>query len=178
MNDSFSCFYDLTENTELERIWKDKQTVFVFDTNVLLSLYSFQSDSRRDFFKVLNSVNERIWIPFHVGLEFQKNRLNVIKSRRNTFRDLNNDIDKLKETIRFDKKPFTTLQNTFSLKKNYPNVHDKLFSTFDKINENYNKLEKELVDSLKEIIKEVSNYDTDKIYVNSHDSIREELGKL
>jgi len=74
MKHSFNCFYDLTETTELNRIWKDSDTIFIFDTNVLLSLYSFQPESRKDFLKVLSSIQDRIWIPFHVGLEFKKNR--------------------------------------------------------------------------------------------------------
>jgi len=178
MNDSFSCFYHLNDTSELERIWKDDNTVFIFDTNVLLSLYSFQSESRRDFIKVLDSISDRIWIPFHVGLEFQKNRLSVIKNRRNTFKELNDEIDKLVETIKFDKKPFTSLQTNFSLKKNYPSVFTKLNRNLEKISDSFNLLEKELKESLKEIKEEVSNFDKDRIFVNSHDYIREEIGNL
>lgn len=117
MKQIFNCFYDVTDTSELEKVWKANDTLFIFDTNVLLSLYSFQPESRKDFFKVLSSIEDRIWIPFHVGLEFQKNRLNIIKNRRSTFNELNRDIDKLSESLTFDKKPFTTLQNKFSLKK-------------------------------------------------------------
>ncbi|WP_228275424.1 PIN-like domain-containing protein, partial [Acinetobacter oleivorans] len=178
MNDSFSCFYHLNETSELEKIWKDDNTIFIFDTNVLLSLYSFQPESRKDFIKVLDSISDRIWIPFHVGLEFQKNRLYVIKNRRNTFKELNDEIDKLIDTIKFDKKPFTTLQTNFSLKKNYPTVFTKLNKNLEKINDSFNVLEKELKESLKEIKDEVSNFDKDRIFVNSNDYIRDEIGNL
>ena len=177
-NDSFSCFYHLVDSQELDQIWKDEKTLFIFDTNVLLSLYSFQSESRRDFFKVLDSIKDRIWIPFHVALEFQKNRLSIIKNRRKTFSDLNSEINKLRDTIKFEKKPFTTIQTDFSLKKNYPDVFSKLTENFEKINEKYTELEKDFSNLLKEVLTEVSNYDTDKIYVNSPDFIREELSKL
>ena len=178
MNSSFSCFYNLTESTELEKIWKDKQTIFIFDTNVLLSLYSFQPESRKDFLKVLSSINDRIWIPFHVGLEFQKNRLTIIKNRRNTFDDLNKGIDNLTNSLTFDRKPFTSLQSAFSLKKNYPSVYSKLNENLEKVNTSFNKLEEDIKHYLKEIKDEVVNLDKDKIFVNSHDYIRDEIDQL
>jgi len=178
MKHSFNCFYDLTETTELNRIWKDSDTIFIFDTNVLLSLYSFQPESRKDFLKVLSSIQDRIWIPFHVGLEFQKNRLTVIKNRRSTFNDLNKDVDKLSDTLTFDKKPFTTLQNKFSLKKNYLNVFNKLNESLKKIDESFAELENELKICLKELKDEIDITDKEKIFVNSKDFIRDEIDDL
>ena len=177
MKNKFSCFYDVNDD-ELKKIWVDPQTIFIFDTNVLLSLYSFQTKSRTDFLKVLFSIKDRIWIPFHVGLEFQKNRLNIIKNRRNTFNELNNDISKLIDTIKFDSDPFTNLQNSFSLKKNYPNVYGKLTNNLEKIKESFDALTKDFQLYITEIQDEVAALDKEKIFVNSHDFIREELDKL
>lgn len=178
MKNSFSCFYDLVDDDELKTIWKDPQTIFIFDTNVLLSLYSFQPESRKDFFKVLFPISDRIWIPFHVGLEFQKNRLNVIKSRRNTFSKLNSEIDKLIETIKFDTEPFSRLQTDFSLQKNYLSVHEKLNINFIKIKESFDELQKSFQSSIMEIKDEVVALDKDKVFVNSRDFIREEIDKI
>ena len=178
MKHSFKCFYDVTDSVGLEKIWKDNNTIFILDTNVLLNLYSFQPNSRKDFFRVLNSIQDRIWIPFHVGLEFQKNRLNIIKKRRNIFNDLNKSIENLAKTVSFDKKPFTTLQTQFSLKKNHPQVSQKLNTSFQKIDELFNKLQKELKTYLDEIQSEVDNTDNEKLYVNSHDFIREEIDSI
>lgn len=178
MKHSFNCFYDTTETKELDRIWKDDDTLFIFDTNVLLSLYSFQSDSRKDFLKVLASIQDRIWIPFHVGLEFQKNRLTIIKNRRNTFNDLKKSIDKLADTVIFEKKPFTTLQNEFSLKKNYPGVSEKLNDTLEKISSSFSELKDELKNHLKQMNDEVNLLDSKRIFVNSEDYIRDEIDLL
>jgi len=178
MKNKFSCFYHPTENTELKNIWEDPETVFIFDTNVLLSLYSFQPEGRQDFFKILSKIESRIWIPFHVGLEFQKNRLNVIKKRRDSFNDLNKKIDKLIDTIKFDKKPFTTISNDFSLKKNYESIQEKLDITLTEINKLFKELENNLKLHLQEIKDEVKALDKDRIYINSDDFIREEIDKL
>ncbi|MFV5442921.1 PIN-like domain-containing protein [Acinetobacter oleivorans] len=178
MQNKFSCFYHPTENTELKNIWEDPETVFIFDTNVLLSLYSFQPEGRQDFFKILSKIENRIWIPFHVGLEFQKNRLIVIKKRRNTFHELNKDIDKLIDTLKFDKKPFTAISNLFSLKKNYQSVQEKLDSTFSEINKLFDELKINLKLHLQEIKDEVEILDKDKIFINSDDFIRKEIDEL
>ncbi len=178
MQNKFSCFYHPTENTELKNIWEDPETVFIFDTNVLLSLYSFQPEGRQDFFKILSKIESRIWIPFHVGLEFQKNRLNVIKKRRNSFNDLNKEIDKIIDTIKFDKKPFTTISNNFALKKNYRSIQEKLDITLTEINKLFKELENNLKLHLQEIKDEVKALDKDRIYINSDDFIREEIDKL
>lgn len=178
MNDSFACFYDLSNSKELKNIWKDEQTIFIFDTNVLLSLYSFQPEGRKDFLRILTSLDNRIWIPFHVGLEFHKNRLNVIKNRRKSFRDLNTDIDNLVNCISFERESFTTLQKKFSLEKKYPNVFLKLEESLDKIVKSFNSLEEDLGVYLKEIKDEVTILDKDKIYVNSDDYIRAEIDEL
>jgi len=178
MKNKFSCFYHPTENIQLKNIWEDPHTVFIFDTNVLLSLYSFQPEGRKDFFKILSKIESRIWIPFHVGLEFQKNRLNVIKKRRNSFNDLNKDIDKLIDTIRFDKKPFSTISNVFSLKKNYQPVQEKLDTTLSEISKLFKELDNTLKFHLKEIKDEVKALDKDRIFINSDDFIRKEIDKL
>ncbi|MBJ9420235.1 hypothetical protein I5559_07490 [Acinetobacter oleivorans] len=178
MQNKFSCFYHPTENTELKNIWEDPETVFIFDTNVLLSLYSFQPEGRQDFFKILSKIKSRIWIPFHVGLEFQKNRLNVIKKRRNSFNDLNKEIDKLIDTIKFDKKPFSTISNVFSLKKNYQPVQEKLDTTLSEISKLFKELDNTLKFHLKEIKDEVKALDKDRIFINSDDFIRKEIDKL
>jgi hypothetical protein len=178
MQNKFSCFYHPTENTELKNIWEDPETVFIFDTNVLLSLYSFQPEGRQDFFKILSKIESRIWIPFHVGLEFQKNRLNVIKKRRNSFNDLNKEIDKLIDTIKFDKKPFSTISNVFSLKKNYQPVQEKLDTTLSEISKLFKELDSTLKFHLKEIKDEVKALDKDRIFINSDDFIRKEIDKL
>ena len=38
MKDKFKSFYQLSDE-ELQILWSDKDTIFIFDTNILLNLY-------------------------------------------------------------------------------------------------------------------------------------------
>ena len=73
MKDVFKGFYSI-DNEVLKQLWKDEKTLFVFDTNVLLNLYGYAKQTRDDFFSILDAVNDKIWIPHHVGLEYQRRR--------------------------------------------------------------------------------------------------------
>lgn len=63
---------------EFKFLWTNGS--FVFDTNVLLNLYSYPDAAREAFLAVLNKVRSRSWIPYQVALEFHRNRFNRIKN--------------------------------------------------------------------------------------------------
>lgn len=46
----------------------------VFDTNVLLNFYEFGPATRKNSFETLLKIKERCWLPYHVALEFHRNR--------------------------------------------------------------------------------------------------------
>ena len=70
--------YEYIEPTDKEKeaIWKD--SVFVFDTNVLLNLYRFSKNTRDALINSMKKKKKRIWIPYHVAYEFMENRCSVI----------------------------------------------------------------------------------------------------
>lgn len=78
MKNSFKAYYLADTNEIMNRT----DTIFVFDTNVLLNLYSYTEQTREDFFSLLDIVKDRVWIPYHVGLEYQRNRLSVIRTEK------------------------------------------------------------------------------------------------
>lgn len=82
------------------------RALFVFDTNVLLNLYRYHATTREELIQVLGQLAERVWIPHHVALEFQRNRLKVIAEQSKRFSEISrgvetaklaflNDLDKL-----------------------------------------------------------------------------------
>lgn len=75
MKDSFPEFYR-PDDDELRQFVTE--AVVVPDANVLLGLYRLSSQQRNDILNVLAAVNERLWIPYQVGLEYQRNRLQVL----------------------------------------------------------------------------------------------------
>ncbi|SUC35263.1 Uncharacterised protein [Providencia rustigianii] len=177
MRNKFACFYDVKNDDEIKAIWEDQNTLFIFDTNVLLSLYAFKFESRDDFFKVLSKMESRIWIPFHVCLEFQLNRITVIKNRRNSFSKLKKGIGDLHDVLKLDKRPFTTLQTEFSLQKKYPEVHQNLTKLQEDMAAGVKELNEKLKLSIQTLNQDVDKIDTEKLFVNSDDFIRKEIGK-
>ena len=95
---------------------------FVFDTNVLLNLYSYPDSAREAFFAVLEKVSERSWIPYQVALEFHRNRFSRIKSSnlplislRDRIRETSKGLERDIQSIEFEKR------NT-----GVDNLHDRL----------------------------------------------------
>lgn len=175
MKSTFSCFYEERNDLALKRIWADEKTLFVFDTNVLLGLYSFQPENRDDFFKVLELINGRAWIPYHVGLKFQRNRLQIIKNRRKFFTEMKKKADDLSHTISFDQKVFTTFQNECSLIKNFPTVNSKIIEIQQNIKDKIDILNAELRQSISELRAEIKSQDKDGIFLNSEDIVRNKI---
>ncbi|PTV51033.1 PIN-like domain-containing protein [Acinetobacter pittii] len=119
-------------------IWEN--ALFVFDTNTLLNLYRYQEDTKNEFLQVLDKISNRIWIPHHVALEFQRNRLEVICEQKTLFsktknalnstsKNLNSELEKLQlrkrhSLIKIDE--FVEKMDT--LIKDFNNSLDKLKS--------------------------------------------------
>ncbi|NYH42612.1 hypothetical protein HNR22_002339 [Micromonospora jinlongensis] len=59
--------------------------MIVLDTNVLLSAYRFAPKAREELLSTLERLQDRLWIPHQVGLEFHRNRLEVMAGRRATY---------------------------------------------------------------------------------------------
>lgn len=100
MKNIFKGYYKLGDE-ELQSLWKN--ALFIFDTNVLLNLYRYQSTTSNELFTVMESFSDRVWIPYHVGLEFQKRRLNVIEKQHKKFSEVEkivrNSIGKIKKGL-------------------------------------------------------------------------------
>jgi hypothetical protein len=79
LRDTFVGYYPPIDS-DYERLWKEG--LVVLDTNVLLDLYRLPPVARDDLFSVLELLRDRLWIPHHVGLEFQRQRTTVIATAR------------------------------------------------------------------------------------------------
>lgn len=96
MRQNFSSYYRPSDE-QFAELWRDG--TFVFDANVLLDLYSYAENIRSELFSVLEKLSPRIWIPYHVGLEYQRNRLSRIKQVHSAIAGLQHKISKGKESI-------------------------------------------------------------------------------
>jgi len=89
--------FDTGAEIDYATAWNN--ALFVFDTNVLLNLYRYQSATRDELLNVLEKLAGRIWIPHHVALEFQRNRLKVIAEQSKRFTDVRRAIEKTRSTL-------------------------------------------------------------------------------
>lgn len=64
-----------------------QDALIVLDTNVLLSLYEYTSDSREEVLTALEQVSGRLWMPYQVGLEFVRGRRSALESRKRVLND-------------------------------------------------------------------------------------------
>ncbi|MGQ1888288.1 PIN-like domain-containing protein [Serratia marcescens] len=78
MKHIFNGFYSLNDEEKNRNIWSARDTIFIFDTNCLLNLYRCEDATRDDILSVMKKLSDRIWLPFFVCLEYQKNRRDVI----------------------------------------------------------------------------------------------------
>jgi len=160
MKKLFSGFYSPTDD-EIKASWSNEKTLFVFDTNVLLNLYAYTKITREDFFKIIEKVSDNIWLPYHVGLEYQRNRLNVVKNEKGIF----NDIEKYVKAI--EKQINNADFNNLKLKQRLPDL-------FDKSEELHTNIEK-LFRKYRSSVKKSNNKQPD---VRSSDLIRKEIDDL
>jgi hypothetical protein len=97
MRDLFAHFYALDKDTVKAAV---QGGLVAPDTNVLLNLYRFQGGAREDLFGALEILQDRLWIPHQVGLEFQRRRIGVIADQEQYFTSTQRDIKQLIDSIR------------------------------------------------------------------------------
>lgn len=159
MRDKFQGFYQPNDE-EIKAAWEDKGTLFVFDTSTLLNIYSYAEQTRTDFFSILEKLQDQIWLPYHVGLEYQRRRLEVIKEEKNIFLKIHDCLKKIEKVFESDFKKL-------SLKKRFPGLYKETKDLHQKI--------ALAIDSYSDRVKE---WDSKQPCVRSHDVIRERLTTL
>lgn len=155
MKNEFIGFYMPSED-DLKSAWKSDKTRFIFDTNVLLNLYSYGQGTLDDFFAILEKLENKIWIPHQVGLEFQYNRLEIKAREKNKFVDFEKKIDGILDTKQEIEKIFR--------RGRFPQLEaatEKLFNGIQPLIKEYKETLKQCNDS--------------QPYIRTHDVIREKI---
>lgn len=89
MRDSFIGYFEPTSEMIAEG-WKS--ALIALDTNVLLGLYRLPSEARTEVQNLLYRLKDRIWIPYHVLVEYHANRLDVLKEEYDAASKMEGDI--------------------------------------------------------------------------------------
>ncbi|EJI6690965.1 PIN-like domain-containing protein [Vibrio vulnificus] len=159
MKDKFKGFYSPTD-TQIEDAWKDDSTIFVFDTNVLINLYGYAEQTRKDFFDVLKKIDSKIWLPYQVGLEYQRRRLEVIREEKAIFRKIDDSLSKIDKIFEND-------FNQLALSRRFP-----------KLSENTKDLQKDISKLVSNYKRSVKYWDDKQPCVRSHDEIRAKIDEI
>lgn len=135
------------------------ESILVLDTNILLDLARLPLLSSKHFLSLLESVQDRLWIPRQVYEEFEKNKYKV-------FGETSKRYDKLKTNLLLKKQKFITDVDSIlnePKKKKYIDINKWQKSIVNKINE------------IDEIIEAYGVVEDDKIKSGEYDNLRKEL---
>lgn len=92
-------------NEALRALWGE--CLFVVDANVLLNLYRYSTETRKELERALTSVKDRVFVPHQAAKEFLKNRLVVTAGQAQEYTKAINTINDLTAVISNKKKhPF------------------------------------------------------------------------
>ena len=82
MKNKFSEYYYLSEAQQKQIIESNSDdTLYVFDTNVFLSIYDASEKTAEITLKMLEVVANHSWMPYQVGMEFHRNRITKLDNR-------------------------------------------------------------------------------------------------
>lgn len=130
---------------DFSKLWKN--ATFVFDTNFLLDLYRVSRLTGEDFLKILEHLQNRIWLPYQVADEFLRQREEIIDSEAASFKKALSALEKWKsEQQKFNslrghlkqagKIVAAEVEDLFDKQKNYLDAVDEVEKVFrEKINE-------------------------------------------
>lgn len=82
---------------EFEQLWEE--AFIALDANVLLNLYRYTPETRDEFLRVMEALQERLWAPHQAVLEFFNNRMNALKAEDGKYHDLVKNINSLENEI-------------------------------------------------------------------------------
>lgn len=89
MKDEFPGWYAKTPE-DLKALWE--QAIFVPDTNILLHLIRHSASVRAQLAAVFERKKDALWIPYQVGVEFQRRRLDVQQQTKDAYDKLTEEM--------------------------------------------------------------------------------------
>ena len=141
MRQRFSGYYDLSSE-QYQGLWRE--AIIVIDTNVLLDMYRLSPEARDALFATLNSVKERLWIPYQVAKEYHRDYNDVIKGQAKKCEEVSAHLEQM----------LSKLMEDCSANRSYPYLNDKqqrkLKKVIVEITSDIEKEKKEIEQLLKE----------------------------
>ena len=124
--------YNPLSNEIIDKLWEN--AVFVFDTNILLNLYRYSEETSDKFLETITGFKDRVWLPYQVGFEFNRNRLTVISDQRKLYDDFEKRInDIINEIDNKNRNPFfsvSVFEKLLSIKGDIKNEIDNKIKAY------------------------------------------------
>ncbi|MDR6761397.1 hypothetical protein J2Y38_001606 [Flavobacterium sp. 2755] len=102
MKNTFPGYCKKTE-TEIKKIWENG--IIIFDTNVLLNLYRYSDSTRNTILDLINKFSKQIYLPHQAGLEYNRNRYEVIAEQDKAYREFLDKINQIQKDLQSNNKP-------------------------------------------------------------------------
>lgn len=97
MRDKYSGWFPKAP-AEIAELWE--RAIFVPDANVLLHCLRHPASVREELLRLIALLKESLWIPYQIGLEFHRNRLEVELAAQDAYDTLIGDLDAVFEKAR------------------------------------------------------------------------------
>lgn len=125
--------YNPLSKEKLQQLWDN--AIFIFDTNVILNLYRYSDETSNEFLETIIKLKDRVWLPYQVGFEFNKNRLSVISDQKKQYEEFEKKInDIISEIENKNKNPFLSkplFEKLISVKSDIKNEVDAKIKLYD-----------------------------------------------
>ncbi|HDS3819555.1 TPA: hypothetical protein QIB83_003475 [Morganella morganii subsp. morganii] len=156
----FEGFYDLTLDEE-KGVFESDKTIFVFDANCFLNLYRCEDETKKDFMAVVDNIKDKLWFPFQVGLEYQRNRLTVISKSLKDLNEMKKSLSEITNGIN------VFCEGDKNIKNKYHELHKKLIELKGDVSERVRLFVKENIDARIERGDYISNPDDVRRWVDT-----------
>lgn len=135
MQDLFYGHYKPTKS-ELEVLWRE--SIFVFDANILLNLYRYSESTREGFLRIIASISDRVWLPYQVAEEFFANRIKTTGDQAKSYDAVEKFLAVIMENIENQKR--------------HPFIKTELYTELESV---VNKVKLEFKDNVAELNKRI-----------------------
>ncbi len=102
---------------EFAELWAAAR--FIVDANVLLDIYGYSEPTRNDLLGLLESIKERLWIPYQFALEYQRGRAKVILQQIAHYKTVSRQLRDIRDQVFLAKSrhPFVTTKSFGALRR-------------------------------------------------------------
>ncbi|NMY24772.1 DUF4935 domain-containing protein [Pseudomonas sp. WS 5021] len=91
----------------IKALWAD--CLFVVDTNVLTGMYKYSDETRDALYNVIESLGDRLWVPYQVMYEFLDNRAKIVHDQSKLYSAAISKLESLKDDFEASTKhPFVS----------------------------------------------------------------------